>query len=48
VLSNWIATAATYPRIVSLGGDMLSGTPAERFNWGIDVLINGMLATPRR
>jgi hypothetical protein len=26
---------------------MLSGAPDERFNWGIDVLINGMLNTPR-
>jgi AcrR family transcriptional regulator len=49
VLSNWIATAPAeiYPRIVSLGDDMLSGAPDERFNWGIDVLINGMLNTPR-
>ena len=41
------APAETYPRIVQLGDDMLSGTPTERFNWGLDVLINGILSTPR-
>jgi hypothetical protein len=27
---------------------MLSGAPDERFSWGLDVLINGILNTPRR
>ena len=39
---------STYPRIVRLGDEMLSGTGPERFAWGLDVLINGVLATPRR
>ncbi len=42
------APAATYPRIVRLGDEMLSGTGPERFAWGLDVLINGVLATRRR
>jgi AcrR family transcriptional regulator len=50
VLSDWIASvpAETYPRIVSLGGEILSGTPVERFEWSIDVFINGMLSTQRK
>jgi hypothetical protein len=36
-----------YPRIVALGDELLSGSPAERFTWALDVLINGILATPR-
>lgn len=39
--------AETYPRVTKLVDEMLSGTPAERFSWGLDVLINGLLATPR-
>jgi AcrR family transcriptional regulator len=42
-----IASNATYPRIARLGDEMLSGTGAERFTWGLDVLINGILATQR-
>jgi AcrR family transcriptional regulator len=38
----------TYPRIVRLGDEMLSGTGIERFHWGLDVLINGILGTPRQ
>jgi hypothetical protein len=33
---------------VSLGGEILSGTPVERFEWSIDVFINGMLSTQRK
>jgi AcrR family transcriptional regulator len=49
VLAATIATAPqdTYPRIVQLGDDMLSGSGPERFSWGLDVLINGLLHTPR-
>jgi AcrR family transcriptional regulator len=48
-LAAGIATvsADAYPRIVQLGNDMLSGTPPERFDWGLDVLINGIIGTPR-
>jgi AcrR family transcriptional regulator len=42
-----IVPGDTYPRIVRLGDQMLSGTGIERFHWGLDVLINGILATPR-
>jgi len=37
----------THPRIAALGEDLLSGTPEDRSSWGIRVLINGVLATPR-
>ena len=40
-------TGESYPRIVRLGDEMLSGTGTERFHWGLDVLINGILGTPR-
>ncbi|WP_243062756.1 TetR/AcrR family transcriptional regulator [Humibacter sp. RRB41] len=36
-----------YPRTVRLVDQMLSGTAEERFEWGMDVLINGILNTPR-
>jgi AcrR family transcriptional regulator len=42
-----IVPGETYPRIVRLGDEMLSGTGIERFHWGLDVLINGILGTPR-
>jgi AcrR family transcriptional regulator len=42
-----IAPSETYPRIARLGDEMLSGTGIDRFNWGLDVLINGILSTPR-
>jgi hypothetical protein len=50
MLAAQIATASpkTYPRIAALGDEMLAGTPEERFTWGLDLLINGMLATPRK
>jgi AcrR family transcriptional regulator len=49
VIAAAIATASdtAHPRIVEIGDDFLSGSPTERFDWGLDVLINGMLATPR-
>jgi len=37
----------TYPRIARLGDELLTGTGIERFTWSLDVLINGILATPR-
>jgi len=43
-----IATAGTqYPHIARLGDSMLSGSAAERFEWGVDVLLNGILGTGR-
>jgi AcrR family transcriptional regulator len=42
-----IASSGAYPRIVRLGDEMLSGSGIERFTWGLDVLINGILNTPR-
>jgi AcrR family transcriptional regulator len=42
-----IASGEAYPHIVRLGDEMLAGTGVERFNWGLDVLINGILNTPR-
>jgi len=37
----------THPRIAALGEDLLSGPMPARSSWGIRVLINGVLATPR-
>ncbi len=41
------ASSQSYPRIVSLGDDLLSGTGLQRFHWALDVLINGISDTPR-
>jgi AcrR family transcriptional regulator len=35
-----------YPNIARIGDELLSGGPA-RLDWGLDVLIAGVLATPR-
>jgi hypothetical protein len=45
------ASAKDYPRVHALREEMLSGEDLqsdghERFNWGIDVLINGILNAP--
>ena len=40
------ADASTYPHIVRLGDELLSGGPA-RFQWGLDVFLAGALSTPR-
>ena len=47
-LSDTIATidATRYPHIARLGSELTGGGGA-RFRWGIDVLLNGVLATPR-
>jgi AcrR family transcriptional regulator len=47
-LSDTIATidATRYPHIARLGGE-LTGGGGERFRWGLDLLLNGILATPR-
>lgn len=36
-----------YPHIARLGQDLLSGSAQDRFRWGLDVLVNGALNTPR-
>jgi AcrR family transcriptional regulator len=41
------ASAATYPHIAALGLDLLSGPGPDRLSWGLHVLINGILQTPR-
>ena len=40
------AEAERYPHIARLGDELLSGGPV-RFQWGLDVLLAGILATPR-
>jgi AcrR family transcriptional regulator len=40
------ADSERHPNIARLGDDLLSGGP-ERFAWGLDVLLNGVLASPR-
>jgi hypothetical protein len=37
----------THPRIAALGEDLFSGQGEERMVWGVRVLINGVLGTPR-
>jgi AcrR family transcriptional regulator len=39
------ADAAHYPNVARLGAEILSGP--GRFDWALDVLLNGLLATPR-
>jgi AcrR family transcriptional regulator len=42
------APAATYPHLAALGVDeLLSGPGPDRLTWGFNVLINGVLQTPR-
>ena len=40
------ADAGRYPNIARLGDELLLGG-VERFAWGLDVLLNGVLASPR-
>lgn len=41
------AYAATHPHLHAQAGDLVSGTPGERTRWNVDMLLNGILATPR-
>jgi AcrR family transcriptional regulator len=42
------APAATYPHLAAIGADeLLSGPGPDRLTWGFNVLINGVLQTPR-
>ena len=38
---------AEYPRIHAVHDDLVGGTGHERFTWAVDVLIAGILETPR-
>jgi AcrR family transcriptional regulator len=40
-------SADTHPHLAAAAGELLSGTPTTRRAWGLEVLINGVLATPR-
>lgn len=42
------ADAGVYPQIARLGREIVSGNGSERFQWGIDVFLTGILGTPRR
>lgn len=42
-----MAPGTRFPRIARLGHEMLAGTGTERFHWGLDVLVNGLLQSPR-
>lgn len=41
------APADTYPHVAAFGPDLLSGEGPDRMRWGLHVLINGILHTPR-
>lgn len=42
------APADTYPHLAALGvAQLLSGSGPDRLRWGFDVLLNGILQTPR-
>ncbi|MGF6888083.1 AcrR family transcriptional regulator [Nocardia sp. GAS34] len=36
-----------YPRVTALGRELFTGTGQDRVDWAFDVLLNGILATPR-
>jgi AcrR family transcriptional regulator len=41
------ASADTFPQIAALGMELMSDGGPDRLRWGFDVLINGILQTPR-
>jgi AcrR family transcriptional regulator len=41
------ASAELYPRVHAAREDLLAGSGPERFDWAIDVLLNGVLRSPR-
>ncbi len=41
------ASEDTHPHVAAAGGDLFSGSGPERLAWGLRVLMNGVLATPR-
>jgi AcrR family transcriptional regulator len=38
---------ARYPSIARVGVELLSGPGPDRFDWALDVILNGSLSTPR-
>ena len=42
-----IADAGVYPQIARLGDELLSGEGPDRFQWGLDVFLSGVLTTRR-
>jgi len=40
-------SADSHPHLAAAAEHLLSGPPATRLTWGLQVLINGVLATPR-
>ena len=40
-------SADTHPHLAAAAGELLSGPAASRMSWGLEVLINGVLETPR-
>jgi AcrR family transcriptional regulator len=42
------APASRYPMIASISAELLSGSPRERFDWLVSVLLTGITTTPRR
>ncbi|MFF1817692.1 TetR/AcrR family transcriptional regulator [Kribbella sp. NPDC058245] len=47
-LSDTLASASAddYPHLHQQAADLISGTPSERSRWAVDMLINGIIATP--
>ena len=41
------ASPEDFPRVRAAGRELLAGDGEQRFSWAIDVLLNGMLASPR-
>ncbi|MDX6281473.1 MAG: hypothetical protein QOH03_2544 [Kribbellaceae bacterium] len=41
------ASPKKFPHVHAQAADLVSGTPQERRRWAFDMLINGILATPR-
>ena len=41
------APAGTFPQIAALGAELLSGAGPDRLIWGFNVLISGIIQTPR-
>lgn len=42
------ASPQQFPHIHEQASDLVSGTPAERRRWAVDMLVNGIIATTRR
>jgi len=38
---------AEYPRVYAARNDLVSGDPEDRFKWALEVLLKGILETPR-